>query len=494
MLSFSSTTIPAAEQPVAGRRPWVEQVLLAGYALMTAIFLTALLYRATLYVSHNANEGWNAAHATAFFNGQPLYHTTGALLTNNYPPLSFILTALLLPVVPDAVFAGRLLAVAAFLVVAVLIFLILRSARCDRAAAFLGSLVFVACMAVNFPNYVGTDDPQMLAHAVLLTGLRLLVPFPRRPTSIVAAAALMTAGLFIKHNPIAVPVTSAIWLCLFFPAAGARFLFSGLLFGLTGIGICRMGFGSDFLTSMMAPREYWFGKSWRDTLSLPPGLPFFVYAGTFSALLDRRNPFAVFLGLYLIVAVLVGVVAACGVGVSENAFFDVVIGGSLASGHLLAQTRRMAAWPGLRIWALCSLASAAVVGPGMVTAKDMLQFPAWAANERQRSREAIAVVAVLAAQTGPVICETAVFCFWAGKGVELDRFNFAQAVRKGAATDAPVIARLNRTAYAAVARDVPEKPGGLTPGMLDAIAAHYVRLPVATGTQAIYVPLPGLPR
>ena len=52
----------------------------------------------------------DAAFVPAVLAGGPLYFPPDALLTNNYPPLSFYLVAPLAGLIGDAVFAGRLMA------------------------------------------------------------------------------------------------------------------------------------------------------------------------------------------------------------------------------------------------------------------------------------------------------------------------------------------------------------------------------------------------
>ena len=45
----------------------------------------------------------------------------------------------------------------------------------DRFAALFAGALFAGCMVINYDIYVGMNDPQMLAHALMLGGLWLLL-------------------------------------------------------------------------------------------------------------------------------------------------------------------------------------------------------------------------------------------------------------------------------------------------------------------------------
>src|SRR6185437_12305554 len=117
------------------------------------------------------NEGWNAGHVANYLAGDGLYHPPQSLLTNNYPPLSFLLTAALTHLVPDPLFAGRLASSIAFLGIIGLIALILHRMHRDWRATLMGALIFAGYIANNASDYVGADDPQFLGLVLSLAGL-----------------------------------------------------------------------------------------------------------------------------------------------------------------------------------------------------------------------------------------------------------------------------------------------------------------------------------
>ncbi len=79
------------------------------------------------------------AHGHAIYKGLVGY----PYASSNYPPVSMLLSALLMPILGDGYTAGRLLNLASALVVALLIFRIVRSESGDRRAAALAALFFI---------------------------------------------------------------------------------------------------------------------------------------------------------------------------------------------------------------------------------------------------------------------------------------------------------------------------------------------------------------
>jgi hypothetical protein len=464
----------------------LERLVAALFTLAALGFIAGLLCRAAFRVSRTFNEGWNAYHASAVFAGEPLYHPAGALVVNNYPPLSFLLTALVMREVPDAVFAGRVLAMAAFLLVALLVALVVHAVSRDWLAACVGAAAFVVYMAVNAPNYLGMDDPQMLAHAVMLAGLYVLVRREPGAAAVVAAALLMAAGLFVKHNLIALPVAATLWLASLQRGKAVLFVACLLLAGGLGLAASRLAFGPDFVAGLLAPRQTSLAKAWHDTLAALTPMKALLLLAPLAAVLGRDR-LGHFLGLYLAVALAVGGLAAAGAGVSDNAFYELVIACAIAAGHLVAGTRPVLAIPALRLWAICAVAFATLCDGGLASAKDMLLLPQWLALQRARAAETDAVVAFIAARPGPALCETAVFCYWAGKPFELDAVNFRQGVAAGITRQDTLVDRLAHGYYATIALDRPETANTLTPEALAALRAGYVEVPVANPRQVVYV-------
>src|SRR5436305_1669765 len=70
------------------------------------------------YLPLDPNEGCNAYFADAAIHGGVLYPAADALITNNYPPLSFYLVGAVGYLTGDNIFAGRFVALFSLLFVA----------------------------------------------------------------------------------------------------------------------------------------------------------------------------------------------------------------------------------------------------------------------------------------------------------------------------------------------------------------------------------------
>jgi hypothetical protein len=487
----ADASLPAIQiSPDAWLTRTFERSVAILFSLTAVGMIVALLCRAMFHVTRNFNEGWNAYHATDVFLGRALYPPPDALIGNNYPPLSFVLTALVMHVVPDAVFAGRVLAMAAFVLVTLLIGLIIHAQDGDKPAALVGGAAFAVYLAVNSPNYPGMDDPQMLAHAILLSGGYLLLSGRGSRNSVIAAALLMAAGLFVKHNLIALPLAATIWLTMTRRATGLLFVTCLLLAGGFGLAVSTFAFGPDFIHGLMAPRQVSLGKAWHDTLQALTPMKGLLVLALLSVALAPRDRLSQFLVLYLAIALAVGGLAAAGAGVSDNAFYELAIACAIAAGHLVTLARRtMLGMPTLRLWLICAVTVAALCDNGLATAKDMLLLPSYLATQRSHAAETEALVAAIADRPGPALCRTPVFCYWAGKPFEFDTFKFFQGLANGTVRDTPLKDRLAHRDFAIIVLDQ-DDPDLLPPPLMAVLQANYALAPETYPHRLVYLPKP----
>ncbi|HWC63601.1 MAG TPA: hypothetical protein VG501_08255, partial [Rhizomicrobium sp.] len=227
------------------------KLVLMGLAFAAA----SLLLRDALVIGAHVplapNEGWNAYLAKAAIGGAPLYPQSASLMINNYPPLSFYIVGALSHVTGDAIVAGRLLSLISFFALCGLLVVILRDMGADVLAALFASLFFATGLLAA-SRYVAMNDPQLLGHALQLSGLSLLLP-PRR--SPLAAALLMSAGLFVKHSLLALPLAAGLWLAGEERRDAARFAAALLLFCLAGLAGARLVIGVNLVAALASPRH-----------------------------------------------------------------------------------------------------------------------------------------------------------------------------------------------------------------------------------------------
>lgn len=425
------------EQQIDDREPGQNSTLaikflVSIFAVITFSFILGLFFRSTLRFSPTYNEGWNAGLMGLWVSGEPLYHPPSAWIVNNYPPLSFVLVRVVMTLVPDAVFAGRLVSAAAFVAASSFIALILQALSRDAVASILGGLVFAAFMAINGQFYVATDDPQMLSIAISLAGLFIYTLRPNNSLYQILSSSVFVLSLFVKHNNIAMPLTLALWLLIFDRRAFLRFSATGLLLSAGLFYLFAGLFGPNFTSGLLAPRHYALARAFRWTMpNLTPILPLMVFA-VMPAFLLKPGRFAILFALYVGMAAAIGALELGGDGTGINALFEIVIAASLGSGLLvarLADTQRE--FGKLRIWAIAGIIACTLLTPGLVDRKDILTGLPWFVEMHNRERRTLDIVNIIQRSNGPALCATNIFCYWAGKPFAFDAFNFDQSVRAG---------------------------------------------------------------
>ena len=436
-----------------------EAIALFVLGVPLLIALLALAYRSTLLIAINYNEGWNAYHAAAVAEGGRLYYPAAALVTNNYPPLSFLIVGAVTSFAGDAVFAGRLVVWIGFLGTAFLIKAILRRIGNDPVASAFGAMLFTAYSVVEFNVYVGIYDPQWLAHAVILLGLWIYFGNPNAPRSSITAGVVMGLGLFIKHNIVALPAAFVLWLFLYDRRASFRFAAAGLATGVLGLTACFVAFGPDFFTGLLAPRTYSVIDGYRYGLAYlqPMEIPLAIFALGAIVLKDR---YAKFFLLWASVALPVGLIQRTGAGVAVNSMFEVLIALSLGVGYLMGH----APIRGLRLWVIGACATALIIDAGVGADRSIYLIRPWIAEQRAKATQTREQIALLSEHPGPAICETPALCYWAHKPFEVDPFNFVQGVHAGIKDDRQLLQRV-ASGYYGVVQVIP----GLGPDTLAGI-------------------------
>src|SRR5258706_1324146 len=445
-----------------------EAIALIILSVPLLVALAALVYRSTLLIPINYNEGWNAYHAVAAPRGARLYYPAAALATKISPPLSFLIVGAVANVIGDAVFAGRLVVWIGFLATAWFINAILRQLGNDAIASAFGAMLFTAYSVVHFTVYVGVYDPQWLAHAVMLAGLWLYFRKPDAPASSVMAGVVMGLALFIKHNIIALPAVFVLWLFFCDRRVSFRFGAAGLVTGALGLALCFAYFGPDFFTGLLAPRIYSLVDGYRYGLtSLEPlEIPLFVFA--LGAIILRDRYTKLFL-LLVCVALPIVLIERTGQGVAINSVFEVVIAVSLGVGHLMghAQIR------GLRLWVIGACAIALMVDIGINADRNIYLIRPWIADLHVKEAQAREQIALLMEHPGPAICETPVLCYWAHKPFEVDPFNFMQGLHAGIKDDKALRQRV-ASGYYGVVQIIPGLGEDSLAGILFEPLANYL--------------------
>jgi hypothetical protein len=425
----------------------IERLLLVLACLVMAFAVIAGFTEPVLamfrIIPNDYNEGWNAFWADVAMHGGALYPAPDSAIANNYPPLSFFIVGAVGRLVGDNLLAGRLVALVSLVIVTMHIYCWLRITSSSRGFGLLGAALFVAWFVAWAPDYIATDDPQMLAHALMLTGLFVLWRGNFRTASIVAASILMLCAGFTKHLLIPLPLVTTIWLAM---KSRRQFVVWILACTATALFLCGAVYtvyGSAFFSGLLSERLYSRHRALiraRQVIELCwPAIVLMavVVVGMWrspkTARLADRAGFAV---LYAIVAAMLGTLSAGGAGVDTNAFFDFLIASSLCAVLGLEALKSFAADrlspEQLRTVAICTLAILIVpltwrVRYRLVAEEHSLQT---LQSREADAREDIRLIKTLGG--GHAACETLSLCYWANTDFEVDFFMYGQKLETGA--------------------------------------------------------------
>jgi hypothetical protein len=407
-----------------------------GLALIGGTVATGLiqpLLTLTRYIPRDPNEGWNAFFAQVAMRAGELYPAPGGTIFNNYPPLSFYVVGAVGRVMGDNIFAGRTVALLSMLIIAGNIYFWLRTSGSDIRVAGLGAGVFAAFAVTYARSYAGMNDPQYLAHAIMMTGLIVLWRGNASGRAIGLGSLLILAGGLTKHLLIPLPIAITWWLARRSKSAFILWIgCSALLLAATALSASWL-YGAAFFESLFSAREYSLAHA---IVQIGRALRYFAPVIGLSLLampLARDDERAHFATAYLLSAALVAAVASGGIGVGINAFFDFAIAASLCAA-LAAEARWSSRLPGPLRGIEFGPAATLLLGVFLASLTASLfprvlhEFRAVAALETETLRDTRAIAARAG---GRAACETLELCYWAGREFTLDFFNYGQRLKVG---------------------------------------------------------------
>ncbi len=446
--------------------------------LLCAIALWRVVTVLGLTMAFDPNEGWNAYHTAALMRGQALYPGHAAYLVNNYPPLSFYVVGVVGLIVGDNIVAGRLVSLLAVAAIALAMTILARRQGADRAVCVLPALWFLAGLLVT-TDYVGMDDPQLLAHAVSIAGLLVLTQKPSSRTGVAAAALLFVAAFFVKHNVVALPVAAFLWLLLDNRKRAFELAAFGALFLVVGLIAFRLAYGVSLLAVVATARLYSVDQLVAALLHWLYWTGFAILALAVLTWVRPRNAAVRFAAIYAAVAIAIGSYFLGGAGVDPNVMFDadIALGLSLA---LVVQ--RIAGW-------MRPAAALVLAAPLLFTAATDKEWQAVYLDFHAVAEESFIArgdIAFMAAHKGPGLCEMLAFCYWAGKPPAVDMFNVGQQFETGSRSDAEVVRDVAAKRYAVIQFD-PGEPYALGENVANAVMRSY-RLHHSDDFGTFYVP------
>jgi len=441
------------------------KLVVLGMALLCVLGLWRAVASVGLQLPLDPNEGWNAYHAAAAMAGAPLYPGPQSFMITNYPPLSFYLVGALGRVLGDNIFAGRIVSLLSFFFVLFGIFAAALRLGCKRLEACFAVLLFAGGLLV-FTDYVGIDDPQMLAHAIAMAGLLLLLEEPRGMVRLAGAALLFVLAVFVKHNVIAMAVAATAWLAVYDRRSALRLAALGVALALCGLVLFRVVYGTGLLAQLISARLYSLDN-------LRHGFGGWLHWGlvplvglTVLVCLRGGDRHVRLVAFYAVIAMILGVGFLGGAGVDMNAMFDADIALALGSALLLGRIARGAYAPAAAVAYAVPLLFAVWTNP------DWRDTDGWLHPMQEDAALAHNDIAFLAARPGAALCEMQSFCYWARKPPAVDVFNVGQQFDTGTRSDAPLVALIEGQRFGAIQFD-PDSPYSLGKNVQGAIARAY---------------------
>lgn len=491
----SAAAPPALPEHVEGKsrsrnkvdfRDWSVLLFLAA----TCLYLARVrLVRVFYHLQINGNEGFNAYNAIRALH-HDLYSARFGWTAVNYPFLSFYLIGHLSLVFGDPVLIGRVLSLTSLAILCVLIGFIVNHLTGSAASALFAATFCFAVFNTVAPNYVGMDDPQMLAQVFFLLGFFVYLKHPESNSALVLVVVLFAIGVNIKHNPIAAPIAVLVDATLISRARAARYLLLGLLALVVSYAANVWIGGPYFLSQLLTPRVYSVDKLLRcANLLLPAAIPILL-AAIWSALsLKNRNDRI--MGLYFFGSLVAGLFFFGGRGTAMNVFFDLFLAISIILG-ILHHSLWNSSYAPFKTASPWRLALPFVFVGGLYSYLPLHgSFRAGLQSKQQAFQED---VTYLIAQPGPAICEDILACYYAQKPFAYAPFNSTSLVRFGKLNPKEMIDQISARKFGAI-----EAAGTLSeltvephtdrfpPEILQAIGANY-RIGRQSPWSVIYVP------
>ena len=433
---------PAYAAPLASRSgPWwpvCVRVLRWLLIALAAWFFLWPVYRAFLNVEIDTNEGWNAYFADAAMGSMPLYPSADRLITNNYPPVSFYIVGGLGKILGDPILAGRLLSLAAVLVIGGAgrggdpdIGRRSRERGGRRGGICRHDLPFLR--ALRRDGQTRSCSPRPSWPLVLWDSC---APWGKQRSCLAPILLMLFAG-FLKHNIIAMPLTAFLWLGFHRPLEAVKCAVAAGVAIALGFTLCFALYGRDFFMNMLFSRQY----SWVRSFGSAGDLKALSIAMSASALLgifcwrDRGVRFSL---LFVAAALGAFFLQRTGAGVDDNALFDLIIAVSVSAGLAFFHAARAPQWPGMNAGALQAALLAALCAR-LLFAKHhdgdrsfRLLFDPSFKTEIGIREEAMATTIAKVRTTPGAIMSSNFACYRSGKPFAIDRFNATQRIATGA--------------------------------------------------------------
>ena len=318
--------MPAIPSMYASRAS--RSLLMLSFAVLIFLSLLKLwprIYGIARFSSLTYPEGWNAYHTATILQGGKPYGIVAPAVVANYPPLFWDLVALLGRKIGNIVTTGRVVSLVSLLLTALLVGVIAFRSSGSKAAGTLASLLLLTWMTSVASGYMVTNEPQMLAHALICAGLLAYVTAGSCSGGLLLSSALFCLALFVKNNVIAVPLAVCLHLLFSSWRHFLRWVLFNVLFASLLLAFVLAHDGSLFLKCLLAPRSYAVAEALHGTRAFVDPFQVPLVVGAIWCCLNWRAPRKRLFVATLAISLAVGAAFRGGGGTNLNMFFDAII-------------------------------------------------------------------------------------------------------------------------------------------------------------------------
>ncbi len=413
-----------------------------------------LLVKPTVRLPHKIfidyNEGVMAYFSKEAIRHGQLYQPPEAFVLNNYPPLSFYLTGTVGSMVGDLIIGGRIVAMAGFLLTALMIFLVISRYTQSVYLAAAGGFLFLGYMCIYHTDYVGMNDPQWIAHGLMMSAFVVFLYNPGSQAGLVSSTVLMLLAGFIKHNLIPIPASIGLWLFLYHRRRFHVWLIVSLVILITALLVMRSVYGEYFLSDLfLAPRVYRVGLIARVGLWLTPLVIYMVSSAVLISIDPRRETRLLLIASAI--SLVWGVFISGGSGVAYNSIFDFVILSFIAA---VVAVDGLANWVKARIDHNSHVVPVAVLILSLPvllkTPYELFLTKKYINDLPQIGKQSEEDIRFLADFPDPVMCENLALSYWAGKSYSFDFFTTGQKLMTGKLDPAILRNRVQRKEFSLI--------------------------------------------
>jgi hypothetical protein len=475
--------------------------LLYGTLCLFSVFTAVVPFCRSLYrVELNYVEGWNVYIASALAHHATLYSSKYSWTTVNYPVLYFYVLGLLSRLTHDYLFTGRFLSLSSLLICCVFVGAIVRRVTGVTTAAILSAFFCLALFCARADQRVGMNDPQILAQVFFLGGLFLYVS--RRPGMLCLAgtAFLFVLGGDFKHNSVDFPIAVLLDLYIVSRRRAFNFLVWAAVFLSVAI-FCNIYIGGPFFAAnLLTPRLYSISGALKSFLEVYGTIQIPFLAAALMVVPTIKASSSRVLALLFVVSLIIGIAFAGGAGVALNTFFSNLFAIAILVGILIANTSTnridfLRGAPYLRL-AIPSIlfGSLLFLMPGTGQLRPVETLRTMREGQLRFERQ----VSFLQSEHGPVLCESLLRCYFAGKPYVYDPFNSTSLIRAGRLDGGEIVDKIQKQEYGAIQLHSPvesiTRPNEhFVDDILEAITKYYT--PSLRETDCtIYVPRAGSPK